>query len=243
MPMDLEVTEVGSGDDLVVFVHGVLGRGISFDRVANHLVSECRMLWYDRRGYGQSTGLGEPVGVDRHIADLISVLDGRRAVVVGHSFGGVTAMGAAVEAPELVGALVVYETSTAWAPAWDDTVMQGIFGAEDPETAALRLMLGDRYDSLNDVDRAHRRREATAFLAEEQSVRGGPAPFNVAELHMPVVYGRSDDRVMPVVVDHLQRDVQDFEIVTIPGAGHHAHRTDPEAFAALVRRGLALQRV
>jgi pimeloyl-ACP methyl ester carboxylesterase len=241
--MDLEVTEVGSGDDLVVFVHGVLGRGISFDRVAKFLSSECRMLWYDRRGYAQSTDLGEPVGVDRHIADLISVLDGRRAVVVGHSFGGVTAMGAAVQAPELVRALVVYETSTAWLPGWDDTVLQGVFGAEDPKTAALRLMLGDRYDSLSDADRAHRRKEASAFLAEEKSVRGGLAPFDVAELHMPVVYGQSDDRVMPMAVNHLQREVPHFEIVTIPGAGHHAHRTAPESFAALVRRGLELQRV
>jgi pimeloyl-ACP methyl ester carboxylesterase len=241
--MDLEVTEVGSGDDLVVLVHGVLDRGSSFDRVANLLDSECRMLWYDRRGYGQSVGLGEPVGVDGHIADLISVLDGRPAVVVGHSFGGVTAMGTAVAAPELVRALVLYETSTAWVPAWDDTVLQGIFGAEDPEEAALRLMLGDRYDTLSDADRAQRRREASAFLAEEQSVRGGRVPYNVAELHMPVVYGRSDARVMPVVVDHLREEVPDFEIVTIPGAGHNAHRTAPEAFADLVRRGLELQRV
>ncbi len=234
---------MGSGEDLVVFVHGVLDRGVSFEKVAKILDSECRMLWYDRRGYGRSTGMGEPVGVDRHIADLISVLDGRRAVVVGHSFGGVTAMGAAVKAPELVGALVLYETSTAWAPTWDDTVLQGIFGAEDPETAALRLMLGDRYDSLSDAHRARRHHEAGAFLAEEKSVRGGRDPFDPAEIHMPVVYGQSDARVMPMAVDHLQRAVRHFEIVTIPGAGHNAHRTAPESFAALVRRGLELQRV
>src|SRR5215510_7043817 len=46
--VDLEVTEVGSGDALVVFVHGVLDRGRSFDRVADVLAPECRLRCYDR---------------------------------------------------------------------------------------------------------------------------------------------------------------------------------------------------
>ena len=166
------------------------------------------------------------------------VLDGRPAVVVGHSFGGVTAMGAAVRTPELVEALVLYETSVAWSPGWDDTVMQGVFTAPDPEDAALRLMLGAAYDRLDDDQRARRKVEATAFLAEERSVRDG-APYDVAEIRAPVVYGRSDDRVMPEVVAFLGARIPRFELVAMPDAGHHAHRAAPEAFADLVRRGLA----
>ena len=84
------------------------------------------MLWYDRRGYGVSAGAADgPVTTDGHITDLLDVLDGRRAVVVGHSFGGVTAMGAAARAPQSVAAVVLYETSVAWVPGWDDGVMRG----------------------------------------------------------------------------------------------------------------------
>jgi pimeloyl-ACP methyl ester carboxylesterase len=232
------VTESGSGDVLVVFVHGVLDRGRSFDRVANALSSECRVLRYDRRGYGASSG-ATPVGVDEHVADLVTVLDGRRAVVVGHSFGGVPAMGAAVRAPELVAALVIYETSLAWVPGWDDEIMQGVFASHDPEGAALRVMLGDRYDALSDDDRARRRVDAAAFVAEERSVRHGTPPFDPADIRAPVVYGRSSPEVMPVVVDHLVSRLPRLEVVTVPGAGHQAHRSDPEAFAGLVRRGVA----
>ena len=46
--------------------------------------------------------------------------------------------------------------------------------------------------------------------------------------------------VMPAVVDYLERHVQRVDVVTIPGAGHHAHRDAPEAFAALVRQGIEL---
>jgi pimeloyl-ACP methyl ester carboxylesterase len=180
------------------------------------------------------------VGVDRHIADLIAVLAGRRAVVVGHSFGGVTALGAAIASPGLVDALVLYETSLAWAPGWDDGVMEGVLADDDPESAALRLMLGDRYESMSDDERARRRRDATVFLAEERSVRTGTPPYDVAGIRAPVVYGRSDPAVMPPVVEYLRDRAPAMEVITVPGAGHHAHRSAPGAFAGLVRRGLEL---
>jgi pimeloyl-ACP methyl ester carboxylesterase len=233
------VTRVGSGDRLVVFVHGVLGRGSAFDRVAALLASECEMLWYDRRGYGGSTDGALP-GIDGHIADLLAVIGGRRAVLVGHSFGGVAAMGAAVRAPDLVDALVLYETSMAWVPGWDDEVMEGVLGSDDPEDAGLRMMLGERYKTLSRDEKAQRRRDALAFIAEERSVRTGTPPFDVADIRAPVVYGRSGSDVMPMVLDSLQRTVQHVEVMTAPGAGHHAHRTAPEAFAGLVRRALEL---
>jgi len=61
--MRLEVNEAGTGEQLVVFVHGVLDRGGSFRRVVALLRDECRMLWYDRRRAGgvrqaRAPGLG-----------------------------------------------------------------------------------------------------------------------------------------------------------------------------------------
>jgi pimeloyl-ACP methyl ester carboxylesterase len=240
---DLAVTVTGTGDALVVFVHGVLDRGRSFTRVAEILEPECRMVLYDRRGYGASVAAGDdPVGVDRHIADLVDLLDGQQAVVVGHSFGGVTAMGATVRAPELVHTLVLYETSMAWVPEWDDGVMTGVLASDDPEDAALRMMLGPSYSEIRDDPRARRRADARVFLAEERSVRTGTAPFDVRDIRTPIVYGRSDPAVMPMVVEYLERNVPRIELVTLPGAGHTAHRTAPDDFATLVRRGLELAR-
>jgi pimeloyl-ACP methyl ester carboxylesterase len=136
----------------------------------------------------------------------------------------------------------LYETSVAWAPGWDDGVMREVLSGADPEAAGLRVMLGDRYDAMSPDQRTRRRLAARAFIAEEASVRTGTPPFAVADVQAPVVYGRSDPGVMPVVVDYLRGQVSPMEVVTIPGAGHQAHRTDPEAFASLVRRGLELGR-
>jgi pimeloyl-ACP methyl ester carboxylesterase len=235
---ELEVVEAGSGDDLVVLVHGVLDRGRSFRRVAENLAPDFRILSYDRRGYGDAATdtSGVPVDVDRHITDLLAILDGRRAIVVGHSFGGVIALGAAARAPDLVAGVMVWETSIAWAPGWDDTIMGGVFADSDPEEAALRLMLGDRYEVMDDDRRAILRRQAAAFLAEEQSVRSGMPPYDLGAVRSPVVYGRSDLAMMPAVVDYLRARLPRFEVATVDGADHHAHRSTPEAFADLVRR-------
>jgi pimeloyl-ACP methyl ester carboxylesterase len=229
--LDLAVTESGLGSQRVVFVHGVLDRGASFERVAALLEDECRMLWYDRRGYADSIDApGTPVGVDGHIDDLVGVLDGEPAVVVGHSFGGVTVVGAALRVPELVRAVVLYETGFAWVPGWDDTPVQSL--------------LARRYDSMSDDERSQLRREAAAFLAEERSVRTGSPPYDIADLAVPLVYGSSGVERFTAVADHLRavvgHDAGRVETVIVPGGGHNPHRTAPDAFADLVRRGIAL---
>jgi pimeloyl-ACP methyl ester carboxylesterase len=239
--LGLVVRESGLGSPRVVFVHGVLDRGRSFERVAALLEDECRMLWYDRRGYGDSIDApGGPVGVHGHIDDLVGVLDGEPAVVVGHSFGGVTVVGAALRAPELVRAVVLYETGFAWAPGWDDSPVQALLAGEDPEGAGVRNIFPRRYDSMSDDERSQLRREAAAFLAEERSVRTGTAPYDIADLAVPLVFGSSGVDRFAAVADHLRRVVAEVETVIVPGGGHNPHRTAPEAFADLVRRGISL---
>jgi pimeloyl-ACP methyl ester carboxylesterase len=240
--MDLAVTETGTGEPLVVFVHGVLDRGRSFSRVAALLAPDCRALWYDRRGYGDSADApGVPADIDTHIEDLVTVLDGCRAVVVGHSFGGVVAAGAAVRAPEAVEALVLYESAMGWAPEWDDSTLRQLLWGDKPEEAGLRLMLGERYDTLSLEAKARFLPQARAFIEEERSTRAAVPPYDVAGLPVPVVYGFSDGFPVAAMRGYLSAGVPDVEFVTITG-GHNAHRAAPEAFAGLVRAGLQRRR-
>ena len=181
--MDLEVTEVGSGDTLVVFVHGVLGHGRSFDRVAAVLESECRMLWYDRRGYGGSQELPTRRSRSTVTSPICSACS-----TAGEPWSSVIPSAASPRwvprhvRRESVAALVLYETSVAWVPGWDDGVMHEVLASEDPEGAGLRVMLGGRYETLSDDERARRRVDAGAFIAEEASVRTGTPPYAVSDI-------------------------------------------------------------
>src|SRR5262245_43021114 len=98
------------GAPIVVFVHGSMDRSSGFARVVRHH-PDVSTLRYDRRGYGRSLaalGEGPGLGVDGHVDDLLTVLGGRAAVVVGHSFGGDVALSAAERAPGIVRAVVAY---------------------------------------------------------------------------------------------------------------------------------------
>jgi pimeloyl-ACP methyl ester carboxylesterase len=129
----------------------------------------------------------------------------------------------------------------AWAPEWDDKAMRGILADPDPAGAGLRMLFPD-FDELPPSQQARRRAQGAAFIAEERSVRTGEPPFSLADVKAPVLYGRGREAVFANVVEHLRPRVPNLEVLHLPGAGHHAHRTEPELFADLVRRGVALAR-
>lgn len=146
--------------------------------------------------------------------------------------------GAAAAAPDLVEAVVIYETNIAWTPGWDDGAMRIVHDSADPEAEALRLMIGTNLATLGEEDERALRLEARAFVTEEASVRGR-APFELSEIRAPVVFGCSDPAMMPPVFAFVAQEVDDMELVVLPGAGHPAHRNDPAAFADLVRTALS----
>src|SRR5207237_1179460 len=103
---------------LVVLVHGTMDRSTSFHRVMSFL-PDCSVIAYDRRGYARSR-FASPAAesLADHVDDLLEVLDGRPAVVVGHSYGGDVALGAAVRRPDLVRAVAAFEAPMPWRPEW-----------------------------------------------------------------------------------------------------------------------------
>ncbi len=84
----LWVEESGPDDaSLVVLVHGSMDRSTSFSKLVRRL-RDLRTVVYDRRGYGQSVEVGPPYAVAQQLEDLWFVMQERRGVVIGHSYGG-----------------------------------------------------------------------------------------------------------------------------------------------------------
>jgi pimeloyl-ACP methyl ester carboxylesterase len=144
-----------------------------------------------------------------------------------------------VRSPELIDAVVLYESGMAWTPGWDDTTMLAMLGSADAEEAGLRLLLGDQYDTAPEERRTRLRRQARAFIAEESSTRiAERPPYAMADVRVPVVYGTGDQAAAFAAIEAHLRDVADAQVVRLAGAGHVAHRTHPDQFADLVRLGL-----
>jgi pimeloyl-ACP methyl ester carboxylesterase len=225
-------------------VHGAPDSGRSFARATDHL-ADLRVLTYDRRGYGRSVDVEPPPrSLGDHAADLIGLLDGRPATVVAHSFGCCVAMLAAVQRPDLVDSLGLWEPPVPWEDWWPERSRQRVASIiEDPDPDAVgerlvRTVLGDAaWERLDADGRRRRRAEGRAFLqdARAQLVR----PFHLHEIRVPCMVAYGADTWAPMI-ESTRRVATSMaaEIVEVPGAGHFGHVTHPAEFAAFARRAV-----
>lgn len=244
-----ESLDESAGPDaaLVVLVHGSMDRARSFAKVQRDL-RDLRTLAYDRRGYGRSRHLGGPFDVPTQVGDLFAVLAGRRAVVVGHSFGGLVALAAAEARPDLVRAVGAFETPLPWRPGWPPDTPGAVAVAEAATLGVdvamerfARHVLGDAtWEGLGDTFRAERLADGPALVGEVGASRLAPA-FDPARIAVPVVAGRGEGHAPHHrwTAEELARIVPGTVLSVLAGAGHDAHRTHPEAFAAFVRKVVA----
>ena len=106
----------------------------------------------------------------------------------------------------------------------------------------MRRMLSDRiWERLPGATRLARRGEGPTLVAEMRSL-GGPAPWDPAAVHIPVLVGvgaasREHQRRS---CEQLARALPHGELVIVAGAGHGAHLSHPADLAALLRRAAHL---
>ena len=112
----LHVRDVGHGDPLVI-LHG----GPDFDHAyflpeMDGLADGFRLVYYDQRGRGRSTGAADEVTIESEMEDLDAVrrLCGQeRVALLGHSWGALLALEYATRHPERVAALVLMNPAPA----------------------------------------------------------------------------------------------------------------------------------
>ena len=243
-----EPARAAESGKLLVFVHGSMDRAATFAKVARRLTG-FHLVRYDRRGYGRSAGAGVAPSVEAHADDLAAVIDGRRCVVVGHSFGGVVALTAAGRGLEVT-AVGAFEAPMPWASWWPhesaggQAVDAAIGGG--PEAAAeqfMRRMIGDdRWERLSPPTRESRRAEGRALVAELSSMRHATAaPYDLATIRPPVVagYGTEGRPYHRQASEVLASQAEHGELFVIEGAGHDAQNRRPADFAQFVDRAVA----
>ena len=163
------------------------------------------------------------------------------------------ALAAAVRRPDLVRSVGAFEPPMPWMPTWPhDTAggeaMQAAVRSGDAVAAVeafLRRMLGDEgWEMLPQRAKEDRRGEGPALVADMQSLRADPPPLDPAQVPVPVVLGYGT-KSRPHQIDNTERVlglIPDVERFAIEDAGHTAHATHPDEFAALVRRAVLRQR-
>ncbi|HEX3947286.1 MAG TPA: alpha/beta hydrolase, partial [Acidimicrobiales bacterium] len=236
----------------------------SFGRTIRRL-DDLAVVAYDRRGYGHSNRSGPPATLDRHITDLLDLLDGlprpdQPVTAVGHSLGGDVVIGAAIAEPRRFSSVGAFEPPMPWlgfrrpasphraGPPPADRRPTGPWPPPDLDPAQeaerfFRRMVGDAaWEHLPEATRAARRSEGPALVADLAGMRG-PPPFDVETLAVPALIGRGGPGSEPhhrQTAAWLASHLAGGELFDVDAARHGAHLSHPDAFAAFVRRAVAL---
>jgi pimeloyl-ACP methyl ester carboxylesterase len=239
----VHVLDVGQGE-VILLLHGS-GRSIADwqEGLAERLSEHYRVVAFDNFGFGMSdrNHPGE-YGNALWAVQAIDVLDAlaiERAVVVGHSAGGVVAAMVAADHPERIRGAVFVGHGIAVDPV---QVLPAIPGIGEIQLSQTRVF-GDTFSDL------HRNRLEASFSV--QGTRAAYLTFVRRQFTVDsfrLLRGTYEDIVMPVLQIHgsldasipvqaargLSERLNDTRFVEIDGAGHNVHIDAPDQFASSV---------
>jgi pimeloyl-ACP methyl ester carboxylesterase len=244
------VQRLGSGEPLLVFLHGLVFDNLSswYFTVAAPLARRFSLLLYDLRGHGLSeqppTGYSAEDMADDLAAILESLGEPRRPVLVGNSFGGLVALTFAHRHPEQARALVLVDGQIAdrdYGPQMSATL--GLEGEERDrkieemfgEWLERHLIDGeldrDAADMKTITERTRSRRRRPAEINVERLVHGTTiaadiertpalAPEDLAAIRCPVLAVYGEGSELLEKSREVAAQLPDCRLVVLPEAAH-----------------------
>jgi pimeloyl-ACP methyl ester carboxylesterase len=257
----------GEHGDPLVLVHGSWPDSQQWDAVADRLSDRFRVLTFDRRGHGRSSGApGEAGVIDEDVLDvagLVEELALAPAHIGGNSFGASIVLRLACRRPDLFRTLMAHEPP--------------LFGllADDPEMEPVLAEVQSRISAIVELIRkGDNARAAEQFV---ESVALGPGEWaklpqeirdsfiaNAAtfaqeteepgafELDLSrlsgfdhpalLSHGGCSPPFLPVIVPKVAAALPRAKVHTFAEAGHIPHFTHPEVFASVTAEAMDASR-
>jgi pimeloyl-ACP methyl ester carboxylesterase len=239
----------------IVFIHGFALNLREWDDQVKALSPEYRIVSYDRRGFGKSTGIADVFVEPGDLKELLDTLGVRSAVLVGHSGGAGVAMRFAVAHRDRVDALVLYPgqppqgfpiAPTEPNPLGRMSEFVRSYGLD----SLFKFMLSlpqfwfppDRPDILARIDSMTATYSGRDLL--ERRPTSGPylAPTldQMKAFPKPTLFiaGEREAKYALLVSDSMARWMPNARRVVIPGGGHGVHLNEPERFNTTLREFL-----
>ena len=237
---------IGSGPP-VVFIHGFALNVREWDDQVKALSSQFRVISYDRRGFGKSTGVADPSSEPADLRELLDTLGIRTAVLVGHSGGSGVASRFVLAHSDRVEGLVFYPAPQITGFPVPDSAPNplgnmGAFGRAHGVDSLLTFMMSlpEFWMPPNRPDIHDRIRAMTATysgrdLLEGRALAGSyrvPTVEEMKRLTVPTLFiaGERERPHRILVADSLARWMPDARSVVLPGGGHGVHFAEPERF-------------
>jgi lipase len=224
----------GSAGRSVVCLHGVMGHGRRFRRLAHTALADRRVLAFDLRGHGES-GWEPPWNLETHLDDIRESLDAEidgAIDLVGFSFGGRLALELAAADPERVGRLVLLDPAIQMDPEVaaeyaDESCLDVSFATVDQAVDARLALLARTPRELLEEDMAetlvagddsrlrYRASRSAVVAAYGEMARPPELPTSC-----PTLMVRADDGIVDDRQEHLLRAAlgERLTVTRVPGS-------------------------
>ena len=234
--MRLHYTQSGAGPLTVVLTHGLAAGEATWAAQVPALADRYRVLTWDLRGHGRSAPVPQRCTLGELAAELRCVLDDagvERAVVLGHSAGGVIAMQFALDNPARTAGLVLVGTASECNARARQFYEDLAAIAEERGMEPVRKRLG-----VSPVQARQMPADAATFAHVARamaSLNAAPLTARLAEITAPVqmIVGERDFLGAGGSVI-LHRNLPGSRLAIVPERGHGLFLEDPTGFNALV---------
>lgn len=249
----------------VVLIHGASGNSRDWAMaVLPELATRHHVVAFDRPGHGLSEWPGaEGARLSeqaRRMRAGLARLGLRRAIVVGHSYGGSVALAWALDAPETVSGLaLVSAPSQVWPGglgATTDLLASGLLGPLFAQTgrflprsvaeAAVARVFAPQDPPPGYLERlrldlvlapATLRANALQLAVLKEQIRAMVPRYSGLPMPVELIHGTADTIVpLPVHSEPLRRQVPHARLTRLDGIGHMPHHAAPDALLDALER-------
>ncbi len=243
--VSLYYTDEGSGEETIVFSHGLLMNSEMFRAQINHFKKRYRCIAYDHRGQGQSEVTESGYDMDTLYLDAVAIIENLQLGAVhfvGLSMGGFVGMRLAARKPELVKSLILMDTSADAEPnKLKYRTLNLIFklaGTKPIHKNIMNILFGKTF--MNDPERGEERIEQENRLRElKRSITRSVSAVidrqsvyeEIREIKKPtlVIVGEEDVATVTNKSQRIHKQINGSVFEVIPFAGHSAPIENPAA--------------
>lgn len=226
---ELRVDASPAASPNLLCLHGLVDTLEIWDRMAAPLGERGRVVRYDQRGHGESSAPAGPYTRADLAGDAIGVLDAlglERAVLVGHSMGGIVSMATALAHPDRVAGLVLIGTASQCSEkvaAWYERI--ALAGETDGTAGLARVIYGDKSKKKiagDGVGIAHVTRTLKSLFDD-------PLTPQLEQIACPVLLLVGEkDPMGPRASEIIAAKLADAELEVVAGCGHWVHVEQPD---------------
>lgn len=222
----------------LIFLHGVMGSSEIWKPQVDHFKNQRRITILDLRGHGKSD---KPLGrysITQFSNDLYSLMKHlhiEKAIIVGHSLGGMTALRFTLDYQDMVDKLILIDATAKPSFSFVTKLLLSLSKIlMDVSYRSFLKIYISRYSDLEEFDLE----EALARLLKTPkyvikscftALAGFDVTSELANIRVPtlIIHGRESSTPL-VLAEYMNENIPYAELVVIEGAGHASPKENPD---------------